>query len=124
MQNAATERETALGKKGPQSFDPDEPIGDLLGQIIADGRDLAEAELALVKAKAISEAAAYRRPAFLLGIAAIFAIGAVITLFWAIAASLATLVGPLAGGVIASAIAIVIALLCAAAAKKQMGRLK
>jgi hypothetical protein len=93
----------------PQQFDADKGIGDMLGKVVADGRALAEAELALVKAKAISRAGSYRKPAILLAVAALFAIGAVVTLCLTIAAALATLIGPLGGGLIATLVALLIA---------------
>ena len=109
-----------LDERDPQHFDPDESIGEIIGRIVTDGRELAEAELDLLKAKAISEAMRYKVPAMLVGAAFIFATGAVISLFWGIAAALATLVGPLWGGVIAATIALVIAGLLGFAAKSRL----
>lgn len=109
-----------LDERDPQHFDPDESIGEIIGKIVNDGRELAEAEIELIKAKALSEAMGYRTPALLLAVAFIFALGAVISLFWGVAAALATMIGPLGGGLAAAAIALVIAGIFAMIAKSHL----
>lgn len=109
-----------LDERDPQNFDPDDSIGDILGRIVTDGRDYAEAEVALAKAKLVSNVTAYKVPVLLLGGAFVFAIGAVISLFWGIAAALATLVGPLAGGALSALLALGIAAILAMVAKGKM----
>ncbi|MBB3763728.1 phage holin family protein [Sphingomicrobium lutaoense] len=93
----------------PQQFDADKGIGDMLGKVVADARELAEAEVELAKVKALSHANRYRRPAILLGAALLFAIAGVVALILTIGAALATLIGPLGGGLIATLIALAIA---------------
>ncbi|MBW0145097.1 phage holin family protein [Sphingomicrobium clamense] len=114
----------ALTKDDPQSFDPDVEIAEILGRIVGDGRDLAEAEFELIKAKALSEAVQYKKPAVLLVVAAGFAIAALIVAVIAVSAALATLIGPLAGGLVAAAIAAGIAYLCASSAIARMEKLR
>ncbi|WP_260484063.1 phage holin family protein [Sphingomicrobium flavum] len=107
----------------PQNFDPDSGIGDLLGRVVNDGREYAAAELNLAKAKAVSHAGLYRGPLVMLAVAGVFGIAAVVTLFVTVALALATLVGPLAGGLIATAIAAVIAGGLALTAKSKLEKL-
>ena len=113
-----------LDERDPQHFDPDESIGEIIGKIVTDGRELAEAELDLIKAKAISEAMGYKVPALLFAGAFLFAMGAMIALFWGIAAALATLIGPLGGGLAGAAIALLAAGLLAMVAKSKLEALK
>jgi hypothetical protein len=104
--------------------DEEKPIGELFGQLIDDGKAFAQAEVALVKAQAASKAGAYKRPAALLVVAALFVIAAVVMLIITIAAGLATLIGPLAGGLAATVLAVLIAGGLALAAKKDIEKLK
>lgn len=107
-------------ERDPQHFDPDETIGEIIGRIVTDGRELVEAEVELIKVRLLSEASYYRTPALLIGIAFVFALGAVISLFWGIAAALATFIGPLGGGLVAAALALGVALILAMVAKSRM----
>lgn len=110
-------------REDPQNFDPDSGIGDLLGRVVNDGREYAEAELKLAKAKALSHANQYRTPLIMLAIAAVFGLAAIVTLFVTIAMALATLVGPLAGGLISTAIAAGIAGVLALVARSRLEKL-
>ena len=114
----------ALTQDDPQSFDPDVEIAEILGQIVGDGRDLAEAEIELIKAKALSEAVQYKKPVAMLVVAAGFGIAALIVAVIAVGAALATLIGPLAGGLVAAAIAAGIAYLCASRALARMEKMR
>ena len=81
--------------------DEDErPIGELFGQLIDEGKAYAKAELGLAKANAEAKANAARKPALLAGAALLFLIAGVVVLCMTLALALATLVGPLAGGLI------------------------
>ena len=80
----------------------EKPIGELFGQLIDEGKAYAKAELGLAKASAEAKAEAAKKPA-LLGVAALlFLIAGVVVLCMTLALALATLVGPLAGGLIAA----------------------
>lgn len=84
-------------------FDADEkPIGELFGQLIDEGKAYGKAELGLVKASAEAKASAARMPALLGAAALLFLIAGVVVLCMTMALALATLIGPLAGGLIAT----------------------
>lgn len=102
----------------------EKPIGELFGQLIDEGKAYAKAELGLAKATAESKAQAAKKPA-LLGVAALlFLIAGVVVLSMTLALALATLIGPLAGGLIAAAITLGIAALLGLLAKQELDKLK
>ncbi|MCJ7422332.1 phage holin family protein [Sphingomicrobium astaxanthinifaciens] len=86
----------------PYQTDPDASIGDLMGRVVEDARELAQAEIDYAKAKLRSEARPYRKAATWFGIAAMFAIAAMVAFATGLTLALAALVGPLAGGVVAA----------------------
>ena len=125
MPNAATNPDKPrVGEHDPQHFDPDESIGEILGRILTDSRELAEAEIGLLKAKTFSDARSYKTPAILLAAAFMVATGGVIALVWGVAAAIATIVGPLAGGAIAAILALAIAAVLAMTAKSKLETIK
>lgn len=79
----------------------DRPIGELVSQLVDDGKAYAQAEIDLVKAIAADKAAVARTAAILLGLALFLAFGAVVALCVGIVMALATLIGPLLGGLVA-----------------------
>jgi len=79
----------------------EKPIGELFGQLIDEGKAYARAELGLAKASAEAKADAIKWPAVLLFSSLLFAQAAVTVAAVTIALALATLIGPLAGGVVA-----------------------
>ena len=79
----------------------DRPIGELVSQLVDDGKAYAQAEIDLVKAIAADKAADARTAAILLGLALLIALGAVVALCVGIVLALATFTGPLLGGVLA-----------------------
>lgn len=81
--------------------DSDRPVGELVHELIEDGKAYARAELEHAKAIAASKANALKLPAILFGFAFLFALAAFVALVVGIANGLATLIGPLAGGVVA-----------------------
>ena len=100
------------------------PIGELFGQLIDEGKAYAKAELGLAKATAEAKADAAKKPALLAGAALLFLIAGVVVLCMTLALALATLVGPLAGGLIAAAVTLAIAGGLGLWAKQEMGKLK
>lgn len=72
----------------------DEGVGTLVHRAVEDARELARAELALVKAKAGERATAYKNAAIFFGAAAVLALSAVTALLVGLILSLATLLGP------------------------------
>lgn len=77
----------------PVRYD-DEGVGSLVHRAVEDARDLARAEIALVKAKAGERATAYKNAAVFFGAAATLAMSAVTALLVGLILSIATLVGP------------------------------
>lgn len=78
--------------------DNDRPVGELVHELIEDGKAYARAEVGLVKAMAASKANALKLPAILFGAAFLLSIAAIVALAAGVAMALATLIGPLAGG--------------------------
>ena len=85
----------------PTPGDNDRPIGELVHELIEDGKAYARAEVGLVKAIATAKANALKIPAILFGIAFLLALAAITALAVGVAMGLATLIGPLAGGIVA-----------------------
>ena len=78
--------------------DSDRPVGELVHELIEDGKAYARAEVSLVKAIATAKANALKLPAILFGIAFLLSLAAITALAVGVAMALATLIGPLAGG--------------------------
>jgi len=102
----------------------EKPIGELFGKLIDDGKAYAKAELGLAKATAEAKANAAKKPALLGAAALLFLIAGVVVLCMTLALALATLVGPLAGGLIAALATFGIAGLLGLWAKQEAGKLK
>jgi hypothetical protein len=100
------------------------PIGELFGQLIDEGKAYAKAELGLAKATAESKADAAKKPGLLAGAALLFLIAGVVVLCMTLALALATLVGPLAGGLIAAFITFAVAGGLGLWAKQELRKLK
>jgi len=80
---------------GPQS---ERPIGELVAELIDEGKAYARAEFDLAKAIAAAKARALAMPAALFGAAFICALAAVTALALGLVLALARLIGPLLGG--------------------------
>lgn len=102
----------------------EKPIGELFGQLIDEGKAYARAELGLAKAAAEAKADAAKKPALLGAASLLFLTAGVIVLCMTMALALATLVGPLAGGLIASLITFAIAYGLFLWARQEAGKLK
>ena len=81
--------------------DNDRPVGELVHELIEDGKAYARAEISVVKAMATAKVAALKLPAILFGVAFLLALAAITSLAVGVAMGLATLIGPLAGGIVA-----------------------
>ena len=82
--------------------DDDRPIGEIVSQLIDEGKAYARAELELARATAEAKAAAYKWPA-ILGFTALLVAQSAVTVFAVtIALALASVIGPLAGGLLAT----------------------
>jgi len=87
----------------------DAPIGELVGRLIDEGKGFARAEAGLVRAQAEAKLDLFKLPALLFAAALLFVIAGVVVLCMTTALALATLIGPLAGGLAATLVAFAIA---------------
>jgi Putative Actinobacterial Holin-X, holin superfamily III len=95
--------------RGGDDVDREAPIGELVSRLIEQGKGYARAEVNLVKAIATAKVNVFKLPAILLAAALLFVIAGVVTLCMTIALALATLIGPLAGGLLATVFAFAVA---------------
>jgi len=79
---------------------PERPIGELVHELIEEGKGYACAEIGLLKAIATTKGKALILPAVLLVVALLLAMSSITALVLGVVLALATLVGPLAAGVI------------------------
>lgn len=103
------------------------PFDELFAQLVDNGRSYAQAEFRLARAKAeadvIGRLVAAKKTAFLAAGALLFLIAGVVVLAVTLALALATLIGPLAGGLLATLVTLGSAALLGIAAKKAYERL-
>src|SRR5690349_18592355 len=98
--------------------DEEKPVGELFSKLIDEGKAYAKAEIGLAKATAEAKATSAKKP-IIVGFAALLFLQSATTVFAVtVALALATLIGPLAGGLIATVIALGIAALLGLWAKK------
>ncbi|SEN19971.1 Putative Holin-X, holin superfamily III [Sphingomonas gellani] len=74
--------------------DADEGVATLVHRLVADSRLLAQAEIALYKAKAAERIDAYKNAAIFFAVAGVLALSALIALLVGLIMTLATLIGP------------------------------
>lgn len=77
------------------------PVGDLVHQLVEEGKAYARAEVDLAKAIAADKASSYKIPAIMLATAFLLLQAAFCALAVAVGLALAPLIGPLLGGIIA-----------------------
>jgi hypothetical protein len=82
---------------GPQ---PERPIGELVHELIEEGKGYARAEIGLAKAVAIAKGRALVFPSAILFVALLVAQSAVTALAAGVVLALAKFIGPLAAGVV------------------------
>ena len=82
----------------------DRSIGELIGQVLDDGRSYAQAEIDLFKVKAKAEVGRYRKAAVLGGAAAALALAGLVAFAITLVVGFAQLLGPVGGGAAAVAI--------------------
>jgi protein-S-isoprenylcysteine O-methyltransferase Ste14 len=88
---------------------PERPVGELVHELIEQGKSYARAEIALAKAIAAAKGKALALPAALFGLAFVCALAAVTALAVGVVIGLETFIGPLAAGFIGMLIFAVIA---------------
>ena len=79
---------------------PERPIGELVHELVEEGKAYAYAELDLAKAIATAKARALALPAALFGVAFILALAAVTALAVGVVIALAKFLGPLLAGIV------------------------
>jgi len=79
---------------------PERPIGELVHELIEEGKAYAQAEIGLAKAIATAKAKALVVPAALFGVAFILALAAVVALAVGVVIALAKFLGPLLAGLV------------------------
>jgi hypothetical protein len=84
----------------PGPLPPERPVGELVHELIEEGKAYARAEIGLAKAIANTKAKALVLPAALFGFAFIAALAAVVALAVGVVMGLAKYIGPLAAGFI------------------------
>ena len=82
----------------PGPAPPERPVGELVHELIEDGKAYARAEIGLVKTLAAAKGTALALPAALFGAAFVFALAAVTALAVGVVQALAALNGPHAAG--------------------------
>ena len=84
-----------------QEPEDERPLGEVVSDLVEQGKAYAKAEVELAKAQALAKAEGLKVPAILLFGALLFAQAAVTVLAVTVALALAPLIGPLGGGLIA-----------------------
>jgi hypothetical protein len=79
---------------------PERPIGELVHELIEEGKAYARAEMGLVKAITAAKGKALALPAAMFGVAFICALAAITAFAVGVVLALATFIGPLAAGFI------------------------
>jgi hypothetical protein len=77
---------------------PERPVGEIVHELVEEGKAYARAEIDLAKAIAAAKARALAVPAAMFGLAFIFALAAVTALAVGVVIGLQTFIGPLAAG--------------------------
>ncbi len=100
----------ASGAEGDGAAGLDEaPIGELFGRLIDDGKAYASAEVDLIRARAEGQVDRAKLPLILGAGSLAFGFAAVIALVMTFVLALASLLGPLGGGLLAVLVALLIA---------------
>src|SRR5690349_21005987 len=79
---------------------PERPVGELVHELIEQGKAYARAEIGLAKAIATAKGKALAIPAAMFGLAFVFALAAISTLALGVVLALAKFIGPLAAGLV------------------------
>ena len=93
----------------PGPSPPERPIGELVHELIENGKVYVRAEIGLAKAIAAAKGKALAIPAAMFGVAVICALAAVTALAMGVVLALETFIGPLAGGFVGMLIFVAIA---------------
>lgn len=93
----------------PRPHEAERPVGELVQELIEDGKAYARAEIGLAKAIASAKGKALVLPIALFGVAFLFALAGITALAVGVVIALETFIGPLAAGFIGLLIFLAIA---------------
>lgn len=93
----------------PRPHEAERPVGELVHELIEDGKAYARAEIGLAKAIASAKGKALVLPIALFGVAFLFALAGITALAVGVVIALETFIGPLAAGFIGLLIFLAIA---------------
>jgi protein-S-isoprenylcysteine O-methyltransferase Ste14 len=88
---------------------PERPVGELVHELIEDGKAYARAEIGLVKAIAAAKGKALALPAAMFGVAFVCVLAAITGVTLGVVLALETFIGPLAAGFVGMLIFLAIA---------------
>jgi hypothetical protein len=88
---------------------PERPVGELVHELIEDGKTYARAEIGLVKAIAAAKGRALALPAAMFGVAFVCVLAAITALALGVVLALTTYIGPVAAGFIGMLIFLAVA---------------
>jgi hypothetical protein len=88
---------------------PERPVGELVHELIEDGKAYARAEIGLVKAIAAAKGKALALPAAMFGVAFVCVLAAITAVTLGVVLALETFIGPLAAGFVGMLIFLAIA---------------
>jgi hypothetical protein len=91
------------------SGDEERPIGEIVGQLIDEGKDYARAEIGLARANAMAKAEGYKLPAALFGVAVLLSQAAIAVLAFAAFLALAPRIGTVLAGLLVGIVVLGIA---------------
>jgi protein-S-isoprenylcysteine O-methyltransferase Ste14 len=77
---------------------PERPVGELVNELVEDGKTYARAEIGLLKAIAAAKGKAVAVPAAMFGVAFLCGLAAIVALAVGLVIALETFIGPLAAG--------------------------
>jgi hypothetical protein len=107
----------------PGEPDSERPVGELVQQLVDEGKAYAEAEIGLVKAQAQAKARAAALPAALIGAAFLVAQAAVLMLAFALFGALYLLIGAVLAGIVTALLFAAVAYLLVQQARKRLEEL-
>jgi hypothetical protein len=96
-------------RQGAAVVEEERPIGETVSRLLDEGKAYARAEIDLARAKLDVQIVRVRAVAVFAGLALLFAIGALVALAVTAVLTLADLLGPLGGGLLATALIAAIA---------------
>lgn len=108
-------------KPAERTDEDEKPIGELVQQLVDDGKAYARAEIDVAKAMATAKAKQAAVPAAMVGGAFLLAQAAAVMLAFALFGAIYTIVGPVVAGILTAAVFVGAAYLLVRAAQRRFG---